>query len=196
MDRENALNEAPLTVPLGERDRKSLLAHFTSLQAEDRRLRFGASIGDEGLAHYVSRIDFARDGLFGVHDANLDLLAVVHVAVTDAAAELGLSVAPGMRGRGLGNALFVRAVMCMRNRGLREVFVHCITENAAMMHLARKHGMRVIQSGSESDARLALAPATAQSFINEWLHDQQGKAVRTLRENALLAQRMLGSFGR
>ncbi len=188
------MNEAPLTVRLGVRDRPSLVTHFTALEGEDRRLRFGSTIGNDGMSQYVERLDFARDGIFAVQDADLRLLAVVHVAVTDAAAELGLSVLPGLRGRGLGNALFVRAVMYLRNRGLTEVFVHCITENAAMMHLARKHGMRVVYSGSESDASLALEPATAQSFVNEWLHDQKGSTIRTLRENALLTQRMLGFF--
>jgi ribosomal protein S18 acetylase RimI-like enzyme len=194
------LDRSPSTVRLGERDRASLVAHFTALDGEDRRLRFGASISDEGLRQYVARIDFERDGLFAVQDEALRILAVVHVAVTgagaasEASAELGLSVLPSFRAQGLGSALFARAVIHLRNRGLREVFVHCITENAAMMHLARRHGMRVMYSGSETDARLELAPPTAQSFVNEWLVEQQGRTIRVLRENALTTQRMLGAF--
>ena len=45
-----------------------MLAHFTSLDGEDRRLRFGAPLRDEAIANYVERIDFVRDGVFAVHD--------------------------------------------------------------------------------------------------------------------------------
>lgn len=177
-----------LTVRLREADRAALETHFLALDGEDRRLRFGASISDEGVRAYVARIDFERDGLFAVHDDELKLLAVVHVAFGDGGAEMGLSVLPGLRGNGLGNALFTRAVMHLRNRGEPEVFVHCITENAAMMHLARRHGMRVINDGSESDAQLALDPPTPQSMFAEWMHDFGGNAVQTARKNRHLTR--------
>jgi GNAT superfamily N-acetyltransferase len=188
------LNAVSIVARLRESERNALGAHFVSLDAEDRRLRFGTSIGDEALRAYVARIDFARDGIFAVHDDNLRLIAVVHVAVTAASAELGLSVLPGFRGASLGSELFARAVMHLRNRGVREVFVHCITENAAMMHLARKHGMRVALAGSESDARLELAPATPESIVTEWLRDQQAQAIQLLRRNNLFGRALMGIF--
>jgi ribosomal protein S18 acetylase RimI-like enzyme len=120
-------------------------------------------------------MDFEHDGLFAVHDGNLELVALVHVAPSGDSAELGLSVLPGWRGRGYGDALLRRAVTYLRNRGVREVFVHCLSENGAMMHLARKNGMRIVYSGGESDARLQLDAATADSFVAEWLDDQRGR---------------------
>ena len=161
----------PITVRLRETDRDALEAHFLALDGEDRRLRFGGPIADEGLRTYVARIDFERDGLFAVHDDDSTLLAVVHVAVGNGEAEMGLSVLPGHRGKGLGNALFTRAVVYLRNRGEPKVFVHCISENAAMMHLARKHGMRIVNNGGESDAHLVLEPATPLSILDEWVQD-------------------------
>jgi GNAT superfamily N-acetyltransferase len=156
---------------LRESDRAALEAHFLALGAEDRRLRFGASISDAGVRAYVSRIDFEHDGLFAVHDDDPKLIAVVHVAVGAGGAEMGLSVLPGHRGQGLGSALFTRAVMHLRNRGEPRVFVHCITENAAMLHLALKRGMRIVNAGAETDAYLVLAPATPQSILHEWAQD-------------------------
>ena len=103
------------------------------------------------------------------------LLAVVHVAFYPAKAELGLSVLRGARGLGLGNALFSRAVMHLTNRGVREVFVHCLSENGAMMHLARKNGMRVVHDGSETDAYLALPRATPGSVLAEWVWDDNAR---------------------
>lgn len=186
------MKEAPLTVRLRPADRAALEAHFLALGSEDRRLRFGSPIGDDALRGYVARIDFERDGVFAVQDSELRLLAVVHVATMASSAELGLSVLEGLRGKGLGSALFARAVMHLRNRGLLVVFVHCITENAAMMHLARKHGMRVLLSGPESDGRLALAPATAQSIVAEWLHENQAETMRAIRKNSLFSRALMG----
>ena len=170
-------NGSVITVRLGEPDREALLAHFLALDREDRRLRFGAPVPDVRIGEYVARLDFERDGLFAVRGDELRVIAAVHVALSPRSAELGLSVLPGHRGLGLGNALFQRAVTFLRNREMREVFVHCLSENGAMMHLARKNGMRTLHSGAESDARLVLEPATVDSFISEWLDDQKGDAM-------------------
>jgi ribosomal protein S18 acetylase RimI-like enzyme len=184
----------PTTVRLRDSDREALEAHFLSLDGEDRRLRFGAPIGDDGLRAYVARIDFERDGLFAVQDDDLRPLAVLHIGFGDGSAELGLSVVPEARGQGLGGALFERAVMHLRNRGTPQVFVHCLTENGAMMHLARKHGMRIIPAGFETDAKLALGPPTPQSIFAEMLHDYGGVTVRRVRENARLARVLMKAF--
>lgn len=176
------------TIRLHPLDRPALEAHFIRLDIEDRRLRFGSGISDDALRDYVRRIDFGRDGVFAVQDDALRPLAVVHVAMGSGPAEMGLSVLPEARGQGLGNALFRRAVTFLRNRGAASVFMHCLSENAAIMHLARKNRMRMVRHGTESDARLELAPATADSFINEWLDDQRGRAVQALRQNGRLTQ--------
>ena len=166
---------APLTLRLNSEDREALLSHFLALDAEDRRLRFGASVGDVVVREYVMRLDFGRDGLFAVRGDDGSVIAAVHVAVGADAAELGLSVGPAHRGHGVGGALFGRAVDFLRNRGLHEVHVHCLAENAAMRHLATRHGMRLSSHGSESEGRLALLPATPESYFREWLHDQQAR---------------------
>ena len=172
------------TLRLRESDRSALEAHFTALGREDRRLRFGGTISDEAIASYVGRIDFARDCVFAVHDDALRHVAVVHVALSGAEGELGLSVLPGWRGMGYGDALLTRAVTWLRNRGILAVRVHCLAENSAMMHLARKHGMRIAYAGSETDARLELEAATPESHAAEWMQDQRGLAMHVIRHNA------------
>lgn len=179
------------TLRLGPLDRDALARHFLALDREDRRLRFGAAASDEALREYVARIDFEHDGIFAVHDEGLRLVAVIHVACAGPTAELGLSVLPDWRGKGAGNALFERTVTFLRNRGNARVFVHCLAENAAMMHIARKHGMKLLFSGGESEALLELPPATADSYISEWLEDQRAQTVHLMRHNARLARLLL-----
>ena len=164
--------ERPIpTARLRDGDRAALEAHFLALDPEDRRLRFGTSVGDSAIHEYVGRIDFERDGVFAVRDTRWRLVAVVHVATLRATAELGLSVLPGWRGKGNGNALLQRAVTWLRNRGILCVCVHCIAENAAMMHLARRNGMRIVYSGVETDGRLELDAPNPHSRMAEWIDD-------------------------
>ena len=152
-------------------DRAALEPHFLALGREDRRLRFGLSFNDAAVRAYVARIDFERDAAFGVYDDALRLIGAAHVARSHEHAELGVSVLPGHRGRGIGGALLARAHLRARNWGVRALFMHCLIENGAMMHLARKQGMQtamhiVVESG-EADAWLKLPPADASSHFGE-----------------------------
>ena len=172
-----------LPIRLREQDRDAITGHFLALDAEDRQLRFGASLSDDAVRALDERIDFDRDEIFGIAGDDLRLIAVVHVAFYPDAAELGLSVLPQARGLGLGNALFSRAVMHLTNRGVREVFVHCLSQNGAMMHLARKNGMRVVQDGPETDAWLELPRATPASIFSEWVWDHNARFAHEVRRN-------------
>jgi RimJ/RimL family protein N-acetyltransferase len=171
-----------LPIRLRPADRAALTEHFLALDADDRRLRFGASLHDDAVRALDERIDFDRDEIFGIAADDMRLLAVVHVAFYPA--ELGLSVLPEARGQGLGNALFSRAVMHLTNRGVREVFVHCLSENGAMMHLARKNGMRVVREGGETDAYLALPRATPGSLLADWVWDHNARFAHESRRGA------------
>jgi GNAT superfamily N-acetyltransferase len=152
---------------LSRLDRASLEPHFLALGGEDRRLRFGVSLNDEAVRSYVARIDFARDALFGVHDDALHLIGAAHVARGGGHAELGVSVLSGHRGRGVGAALLERAHMRARNWGVRALFMHCLAENGAMLHLARKQAMEIVVESGEADAWLRLKPADASSHFGE-----------------------------
>jgi GNAT superfamily N-acetyltransferase len=152
---------------LSRLDRDSLVPHFLALEGEDRRLRFGAPLHDVSVHAYVARIDFARDAVFGVHDDALNVIGAAHLARGDGNAELGVSVLVPHRGRGIGAALLARAHLRARNWGARMLFMHCLAENGAMMHLARKQAMRIVMEAGEADASLALAPADAGTHFGE-----------------------------
>jgi GNAT superfamily N-acetyltransferase len=145
----------------------ALERHFLALGEEDRRLRFGLALGDSAIRAYVAGIDFERDAVFGVFDDELALAAVAHLARDKGHAELGVSVLPGFRGGGLGAALLARSLTHARNWGMGTLFMHCLTENAAMLHLARKQGMEIAARSDEADAWLKLPPADVTSHFGE-----------------------------
>ena len=146
-------------------ERHALERHFLALGAGDRRLRFGSGMNDFAVRIYVKRIDFDNDAVFGVLDDELHLVGAAHLGRGEGHAELGVSVLPGHRRRGIGSALLGRAHMHARNWGVRALFMHCLTENAAMMHLARKQGMDIVTQAGETDAWLKLPPADASSYL-------------------------------
>jgi len=152
--------------------RSAYLAHLTALEPEDVRLRFGTPLSKHAIAAYVERIDFGLDTLFCVHGADLGLLGAAHLAFGADLAEIGVSVAPGARRRGVGGALIARAAVHARNRATRRLYMHCLAENATMIRLARRAGMDVILEAGDADAHIALAPATPMSLTSELIADR------------------------
>ena len=159
---------------LNPRHRDDIARHLLQLPAEDRRLRFGHQIRDEAVRAYVEGIDFARDRVFGIQGADLNLIGVAHLALdpVERVAELGLSVHPSARGRGYGFALLQRSVLHAANLGYRVLFMYCLAENAIMMHLARKAGLTVVIEAGEADARLKLERGAHGGALKEAMADQ------------------------
>lgn len=172
----------------------ALEKHFLALGADDRRLRFGIAIGDSAVRAYVSRIDFARDAAFGIFDDELALVGAAHVARDRGHAELGVSVLPGFRGKGYGAALLARALQRARNWGVQALFMHCLSENGAMMHLARKQGMDIVAEAGEADAWLRLPPADASSHFGEVFAQRVALFDHALKTQLAAARRLAEAF--
>ncbi len=161
-----------ITKRLNAIDRRVLTTHLLALSPHDRRLRFGGAASDVTVSDYVARIDFTRDAVFGCFADDLSLGGAAHVALAGGVAELGVSVLAPFRRRGIGSALFARASDFARNHFVRTLFMHCLTENAAMMHIARKAGMKVVPGGGEADAHLDLPPLDGGSIATEFLEER------------------------
>lgn len=147
--------------------------HLCSLQGNDRRLRFGVILPDDAICNYV---DKAWAGLnnewFGVVEDG-KIIAAIHIAKeTSTRVELGLSVNVEWRGHKLGQALFERAVVFLKANGIRDVFMHCLTENAIMKHIATKNHMKLCSEYGETDADLKLPPPTVFDPYQEILTEQ------------------------
>jgi GNAT superfamily N-acetyltransferase len=161
---------------LAPRHRERILAHLQQLDERDRYLRFGYVASNEQLQNYVESLDFGRDEVFGIFNRRLRLIALAHLAYESRSpagdgkpplAEFGVSVLESARGRGFGARLFEHAVLHARNRGIDTLFIHALSENAAMLNLARKAGAELRRDGSESQALLKLPPETFASHIDE-----------------------------
>ena len=180
---------------LSERHREALLAHFLQLGPEDRHLRFGTSIGDAGIGVYVDSLDFTESDVFGVFDEHLQVVGAVHLACAADEAELGLSVLKDARGKGIGNSVFGRATVHLSNRFVRRVYMHCLRENQAVIHIAVKNGMRVALDGSEADAWLELPNASPGSVTAEWMASRLALLDYRQKIGAQSTRKMLEALG-
>ena len=169
--------------------RSVILRHLLLLNEEDRRLRFGTQTPDEVIHHYVEGLDFNRDKVFGSFDSQLNLVGMAHLAYLPKtkgqpqAAEFGVSVLPNGRGQGIGTALLARASVHSRNTRIETLFVHCLANNRAMMHLAQKAGMRVEYAYGDADAYLKLPPANPATIVEEAANEQWADFDYALKEN-------------
>ena len=171
---------APVMVPirsLGPGHRERITRHLLALGAHDRYLRFGYAAGDEHVRRYADGLNFEHDEIFGIYNRQLDLIAMAHVAFSVSpqfmsCAEFGVSVLEHARGRGYGSRLFERAVMHARNEGVGMLFVHALSENTAMLKIARNAGATVERDGSEAEAFLRLPAATLDTRMTEIVHEQ------------------------
>lgn len=172
---------APRWVPirtLSALNRADVLRHLMALDPHDRYLRFGYHASDAQVERYAGQLDFDRDEIFGIFNWKLDLIAMTHLAyLTDAtglarSAEFGVSVAAQARGRRYGSRLFDHAVLHARNRGVDTMIIHALSENTAMLRIARNAGASVERDGADSEARLKLPPESLGSRMEALVEDQ------------------------
>lgn len=164
---------------IGPRYRQQLLRHVLALDEADRYLRFGYPADDRQIRQYVEGIDFERDQVFGIFNRSLELIAAAHLAHPNdfqsrGFAEFGVSVSKHARGRGYGSRLFERAAIHAANDGVKMLYIHALSENAAMIRIARKAGATVERAGGESECYLKLPVASLETRLSALLSAQVG----------------------
>ncbi len=189
-----------LVKQLQERDRRRMLRHFLKLDDSDRLLRFGTVLPDEQVTAYVQKIDFTRDAVYGVYNRLFKLVAVGHIAFApreqlpgkfattkEKVAEFGVSVSQSARGLGIGSKLFERAAIHCRNADVDTLYMHCLSSNQTMMHIAKKAGMEIQRDHGEADAYLRLLPPNPASVLQEAIEEQFATIDYTLKANTRAA---------
>jgi GNAT superfamily N-acetyltransferase len=195
----NAAHAPVLVRELSSADRERLLTHFLTLDEDDRLLRFGQIVPDHVIENYVRNINFSNDTVFGVFGNALELLGVGHLAYLPAendkrTAEFGVSVLESARGRGIGTKLFERAAMRSRNTHVSVLYMHCLSRNSTMMHIAKKSGMKIEYAYGEADAYLSLAPADQSSIMAEMLQEQAAVFDYAIKRQAHRASQVFQAF--
>lgn len=115
--------------------------HLLRLDNDSRRRRFGGAVSDEFVADYA---DKARGVGVVLHGFFVDgeLRGCAELRMSDSPfsrdAEAAFSIEKNWQSHGVGSALLERTLLAARNRGVRTLYMHCMSENEKMQHLARK----------------------------------------------------------
>ena len=184
---------------LAARHRERILAHLQALGERDRFLRFGYPASDQHIAKYVDTLDFDHDEIFGIFNRRLELIAMAHLAHAarsgaPAMSEFGVSILARARGRGFGHRLFEHAMLHARNRGVETLFIHALSENGAMLKIARDAGATLEREGPECEAWLRLPPDTLASHVDEIVEEQAAEFDYRLRRSMQQASELLGAL--
>jgi RimJ/RimL family protein N-acetyltransferase len=163
---------------LGQGQIEQIRHHLLSLDQQDRFMRFGYAANDTQINQYIDKLNFETDDIYGIFNEAMDLVAMAHLAfcANDEQAEFGVSVSKQFRGNGFGNKLFERAAIHATNNKIKTIFIHALTENAAMLKIARKHGAILYREGSETEAYVSLGRPTIDTHFSELISEQYAKS--------------------
>lgn len=150
-------------------------AHLKNLTEEDRYTRFCYNIKDEGIDQFILLILYHADAhhLFTA-TINDVVVGFGHLAREGDDWELAVSVDRDCQGQGVANHIMDFMIDWGKTRGVHSVFMHCITQNAKIQHLARKHGLRMVErDGAEVTSRVDLPAATPMDYTADFIREQQ-----------------------
>ena len=121
--------------------------HFLfDLSQEDRHLRFGYTPSDDAIEKYIDDSFGVKNSMwFGIEFEDR-IIASCHAFFEEEPqqTELGLTVSPEFRGKGFGDLLFKRGKVWAKSLNSKSIFMHCLSENKVIQHIALKNDMQVI----------------------------------------------------
>ena len=161
---------------------------------DSRQIYFGYNIQNEHIDDLINKIvsDPVKNHIVVAEDFNDDIVGTVHISEIDSGqVEFGVMVSEGYRKRGIASGLMDYAITWSRNRGYQDLYMHCLSYNAAIKHLVRKHGLKITQDGPDSDAELHMKPSNIFSVGHELMLRQQNAANYIIKHQIQTFKRVL-----
>lgn len=142
--------------------------HLKALDTESKLLRFGTHVSNEAIDQICDKIEADKDRhiLFCVENELLEFIAVGHIA-KGPVMELAFSVWKQHQRQGLGDALMRRVIQYCRTHHLLQGTMVCLSQNDAIKHLCKKHGIRVVSEHGEAMANIELDGPNITTFVAE-----------------------------
>ena len=88
--------------------------------------------------------------------------------------------------------MFERAAIHCRNADVDTLYMHCLSSNQTMMHIAKKAGMQIERERGEADAYLRLPPPSPATIFKEALEEQVATIDYNLKANKRFAAKFFG----
>lgn len=139
----------------------SEFGHWLDVQDEEtRQLYFGVAGSQHVIESLMARIleNPEKHHFLIARDGNR-WIGSVHIATHNDVVEFGLIVDEDYRGQGVAGNLLDEAIIWARNRGYKELYMHCLGWNKPIQHLCHKHGLATKNMLGDSEVELTLQPA-------------------------------------
>jgi RimJ/RimL family protein N-acetyltransferase len=135
--------------------------HWLGNQGEEtRQLYFGVAGNQYVIDALMERvIANPDDHKFLVAKQGTRWIGTIHIATYNNVVEFGLIVDEEFRGQGVAGEMLEEAIVWARNRGFKELFMHCLGWNKPIQHLCHKHGLATHNMYGDSEVELKLEPA-------------------------------------
>lgn len=157
---------------------------------------FGTLVSDQVIDRLVSGMIEHEDlhDVLVAENEKLEIVGTIHIArMNEHQVELGIMVSEAYRGLGVANEMMEMALLYCRNRGLYDVYMHCMSNNEAIMHLVKKKGLHISNQTGEADAHVTLPYSSIFSLVWENLVRTQDYAFRMTNERLLTFNRVLNA---
>lgn len=150
-------------------------SHLKGLSEADRYTRFCYNIKDENIDRFILSILYnAGDHHLFTATKDNKIVGFGHLAREGEDWELAVSVDGNFQGQGVADQIMDFMIDWGTTRGVHSVFMHCITQNAKIRHLARKHGLRMVErDGAEVTSRVDLPAPTPMDYTTEFMREQK-----------------------
>lgn len=147
----------------------SYRTHLKKLDQDSKILRFGYSVSDQIVDMLCDSIEKNNSNhiLFCVENDLLEFIGVGHIAIENGQMELAFSVFKEYQGQGIGTALMERCIQWCRIHNILEGHMVCLSQNRAIRHLCRKHGITMENEHGETTATIKLPRADLFTYIGE-----------------------------
>jgi len=149
--------------------------HLKNLSDADKYTRFCYNIKDENIDKFILTILYNADD-HHLFTATKDdkIVGFGHLAREGEDWELAVSVDGEYQGQGVADQLMVFMIDWGKTRRVHSVFMHCITQNAKIQHLARKHGLRMVErDGAEVTSKVDLPLPTPMDYTADFMREQR-----------------------
>ncbi len=172
--------------------------HLGRLDARSRRLRFGNCVNDAFIERYAEASIGLRGTVIALFVGGVVRgVAELHfTSRTGEEAEIAFSIEPDHQGQGHGTHLFGRILDAARNRGVRRLWLTCLSENRPILAIARKFGARVTVVGDEATAELGDQHPGPGSLSREFAEEGAASVLAMIDRRQRRFARLLRPFRR
>jgi len=148
--------------------------HLKALGQEDRYTRFGFHANNATIDQLMLEVLYNREAhhIFTYYKDDR-IVGFGHLAREGIDWELAVSVEKDYQGQGIADELMSHMISWGKVHNVESVYMHCITENKKIQHLARKHGLKTVdRSGTEITAQVQLPEPTVVDYTANFVREQ------------------------